>query len=85
MSQLGVWGLANHHQQRHTMLRYRGQLVWLVADATIMRNRYPPTPPDLLEPVLVGTVVPEMVGVALDGQARGPAGSQETACPDPGP
>lgn len=53
------------------MLRHRRQLVRLVADATIVRDRDPSAAAHRCEPLGVRRVVRKVVGGAFDTQAGG--------------
>lgn len=53
------------------MTHNRSQLVGLVTDPLVMRDRDAAVLPDVLEPLLVGAVVREAIEVPFDGQSGG--------------
>ena len=62
---------ADDDEQCDVVREHARQLVRRVADAAVVRDRDPATPPDLTQPGLVGTIGRKVVAVALDVQAGG--------------
>jgi len=54
------------------MLNHGSQLVRLVANAQVVSDRDPSPAADFPQPILIGAVVPEVVGMPFDRQTSGP-------------
>ena len=62
VSQLRVWRVTDHHQQRHAMCHDGGKFVRLVADSSVVGDGGPSAFADRLQPGFIGAVVGEMIG-----------------------
>lgn len=79
VGELVVWSMPYHHQQRNLMADDGRQLVRLVANPAIVRHRDPPVGSDGGEPGFIARIGREVVGVALDSEARGPQDGGEAS------
>lgn len=65
--QLWKWQMSDDNEKPNLMPQDSGQLVWLVPDPLIMRNRYPPPSPNFFQPFLIWTVLSEVIRVSFNG------------------
>lgn len=68
---MAVGCFANYHQEADSVLHDCGELVRLIADPRVMRDRDPSLASDGFEPFGVGTIRPKVITVPLDAEAGG--------------
>lgn len=66
--EIGIWSAADDDEEASAVPDDRVFLVRRVADATVVRERYPTAPTDFRQPVFVGRVVTEMIAVTFNGE-----------------
>lgn len=58
----------NNHEQSHTMADDCSQLIWLVTNPPVVRNRHPIIAANYAQPVFVRTSRRKMIAVPLDAK-----------------
>ena len=69
VSKLGEWGRSNDDQKRNATAHNRLELIWLIPNSPIVRDRDPIPLADFTKPEFVGGVVCEMIVMSLDLEA----------------